>query len=221
MDSAHVSLVSLKMNDKGFEEYRCDKNTTLGLNLADLSKILKMAKGDDTMTIRAEEDSSSLIIIFENKTTERFAEFNLNLLNLDTQALGIPDTEYPTYIKMSSAEFVNLCKDFTALSDNVKIQVSEGVANFSINGKSGTGKITLKNNNAVKEESQITIVSQEDVCCSYGLQYLNSFAKASSLSNVVCINISSKFPLMIEYEIESMGFIKFYLAPKMEEDMTD
>ena len=47
--------------------------------------------------------------------TEKSGEFQLNLLNLDTQALGIPDTDYPTTIKMSSSEFVSLCRDFTSL----------------------------------------------------------------------------------------------------------
>ena len=30
MDSAHVSLVALKLNESGFESYRCDKPITLG-----------------------------------------------------------------------------------------------------------------------------------------------------------------------------------------------
>ena len=218
MDSAHVSLVSLKIQDTGFEEYRCDKNTTLGINLADFSKILKMAKPDDTLTLKAEEDNSYLSILFDNKKTEKIAEFQLNLLNLELQSLGIPETEYPTSIKMSSAEFVSLCRDFTTLSDSIKIEVKGEQVTFSIVGKSGNGKLTLKNNTAEKIEDQIIITNNEDVCCSYGLQYLNSFAKASSLSNVVTLNISAKFPLMIEYEIEEVGFIKFYLAPKMDEE---
>ena len=207
MDSAHVSLVSLKMNDTGFSEYRCDKNITLGINLVDLSKVLKLAKNGDTLTLKAEEESSSLTITFENSETERNAEFQLNLLNLDMQALGIPETEYPTYIKMSSGDFVALCKDFTSLSESVKVDIVDQVATFSISGKSGSGKVVMKTNNVEKAESQVSIVSHEDVSCSYGLQYLNSFAKASALSDIVTLNISSKFPLMIEYEIANMGFI--------------
>lgn len=68
MDSAHVSLVSLKINESGFEEYRCDKNITLGINLNDFSKIIKMAKSDDVLILKAEEDNSFLSITFENKS---------------------------------------------------------------------------------------------------------------------------------------------------------
>ena len=150
--------------------------------------------------------------------TEKSGEFQLNLLNLDTQALGIPDTDYPTTIKMSSSEFVSLCRDFTSLSDCVKIEVIDGKVTFSVIGKAGNGKYHLKNNNAEKIEEQVIIINKEDVCCSYGLQYLNSFSKASSLSNVVTLHISTKYPLMIDYEIEDLGFLKFYLAPKMEDE---
>ena len=146
------------------------------------------------------------------------AEFQLNLLNLDIHTLSIPDTEYPTSIKMSSTKFVSLCRDFTQLSDTLKIEVKEQKATFSINGKAGVEKIVMKNNNAEKLEDQITIVSDGEVSLSFGLQYLNSFAKASSLSDIVTLNISSIFILMIEYEMQDIGFIKFYLAPKMDED---
>ncbi len=137
---------------------------------------------------------------------------------MDAQALGIPDTEYPTEITMSSGEFVRLCRELTQLSESVRIEVEDGLAQFSFNGKAGAGRIKMKRNNAEKAEDQVEIKCDEEVNCSYGLQYLNSFAKASSLSNFVKLSLSKQFPLMIEYSIEKMGFVKFYLAPKMEDD---
>ena len=55
MDSTHISLVSLNMKE---EEYRCDKNTVLGLNLLDFGKVLKLIKPNDAMTIWANEENS-------------------------------------------------------------------------------------------------------------------------------------------------------------------
>jgi proliferating cell nuclear antigen len=122
---------------------------------------------------------------------------------------------------MSSAEFVRLCRELTQLAESVRIEVEDKLAIFSFAGKAGAGKIKMKKNNAEKSEDQIDIKCEEKVACSYGLQYLNSFAKASSLSNQVALYISSQFPLMIEYEIEQMGYVKFYLAPKMDDEVTD
>jgi proliferating cell nuclear antigen len=68
MDSAHVSLVSLQLNESGFEEFRCDKALTLGINLNDFSKILKMAQNDDIIILKADDENSFLNIIFNNKS---------------------------------------------------------------------------------------------------------------------------------------------------------
>ena len=57
MGSAYISLVSLNMKE---EEYRCDKNTVLGLNLLDFGKELKLIKPNDVMTIWANEENSFL-----------------------------------------------------------------------------------------------------------------------------------------------------------------
>jgi proliferating cell nuclear antigen len=70
MDSAHVSLVALKINEGAFEDYRCDKPLTLGINLSDFSKILKMAKNDDLMILSSDENTSSLSIVFDNKSKD-------------------------------------------------------------------------------------------------------------------------------------------------------
>ena len=39
MDSSHVALVTLNLSSDGFEEYRCDKQMTLGVSVANLAAI--------------------------------------------------------------------------------------------------------------------------------------------------------------------------------------
>jgi proliferating cell nuclear antigen len=43
MDTSHVCLVAFLLRADGFEHYRCDRALTLGLHLANFSKILKCA----------------------------------------------------------------------------------------------------------------------------------------------------------------------------------
>ena len=68
MDTVHVSFVSLNMKEESFEEYRCYKNTTLGLNLHDFGKVLKLEKPNDVMTISANEINSFLTIKLFNES---------------------------------------------------------------------------------------------------------------------------------------------------------
>ena len=67
MDSSHVALVTLNLSSDGFEEYRCDKSSlTLGLSVSNLSKIMKCGGNDDSITLSADDEPSSLNIKFEN-----------------------------------------------------------------------------------------------------------------------------------------------------------
>ena len=66
MDNSHVALVSLLLRSDGFEPYRCDRNLPLGINLNSLSKILKCAGNDDTITLKAEDTADVLSLVFES-----------------------------------------------------------------------------------------------------------------------------------------------------------
>lgn len=50
---------------------------------------------------------------------------------------------------------------------------------------------------------------------------MNSFAKATPLASQVTISLSSELPVVVEYKIAEMGYVRFYLAPKIEEDEAD
>jgi len=58
----------------------------------------------------------------------------------------------------------------------------------------------------------------EPVSLTFALRYMNSFTKATPLSSIVTISLSSDLPVVVEYKIAEMGYIRFYLAPKIEED---
>ena len=73
MDSSHVALVTMNLSSDGFEEYRCDKNSlTLGISIANLSKIMKCGGNEDSITLSAEDDPSSLNIRFQNLSKKIF-----------------------------------------------------------------------------------------------------------------------------------------------------
>lgn len=53
---------------------------------------------------------------------------------------------------------------------------------------------------------------------SYLFRYLNSFAKASGLSEKVQLSMSPDVPLVVEFKVQDIGYIRYYLAPKIEDD---
>ena len=66
MDNSHVSLVALMLRCDAFEPYRCDRNVTLGINMASMSKIVKCANNDDVITLQAKDTPDSVTFVFES-----------------------------------------------------------------------------------------------------------------------------------------------------------
>jgi proliferating cell nuclear antigen len=218
MDSSHVSLIHLMLKAGGFAKYRCDRAISLGINLDAMSKILKCAGNDDVVTIKAGEDDDSVTFVFESPKHDKMSEFQLKLLDINSDRLGIPDVKYQCAVSMSAAEFQRICRDLTILgTDSVTIDATKGSVKFSVSGDLGSGNITcLQNTDVDSDSDQATIIDlKEPVSLGFALRYLNSFAKATALSGAVSLSMSSDVPLVVEYTMEDLGSLRFYLAPKI------
>ena len=92
-------------------------------------------------------DSSSRFsigeLIFEDNKNEKYSEFNLNLLSLDSEQLAVPDTEYGSVVTMSSYEFARICKEMSQISETVNIETNKEHIRFSVTGEIAGGSVTL------------------------------------------------------------------------------
>ncbi|KAL8093564.1 proliferating cell nuclear antigen-like [Apium graveolens] len=219
MDSSHVALVALLLRSEGFEHYRCDRNISMGMNLGNMAKMLKCAGNDDIVTIKADDGGDVITFMFESPTQDKISDFEMKLMDIDSEHLGIPESEYEAIVRMPSAEFARICKDLSTIGDTVVISVTKEGVKFSTRGDIGTANIVCRQNTSVDKPEDATIIEmQETVSLTFALRYMNSFAKATPLANQVTISLSSELPVVVEYKIAEMGYIRYYLAPKIEED---
>jgi proliferating cell nuclear antigen len=143
----------------------------------------------------------------------------LKLMEIDGEQLGIPDTPYKSTIKMPAEEFQRIVRDLQVLGDTCTIACTKEGIRFSVSGNIGTGNIlTRANATADDDKNHVIIDMEEPVELNFALRYLAFFTKATPLSGSVIISMSPDVPVVIEYPIGEVGHIKFYLAPKIEED---
>lgn len=147
MDNSHVSLVSLTLRSDGFDKFRCDRNLSMGMNLASMAKILKCANNDDTLTMKAQDNADTVTFMFESQNQEKVSsrhthpfklhscavfdaflcsvfqvsDYEMKLMNLDQEHLGIPETNYACIVRMPSMEFARICRDLSQFGENVVI----------------------------------------------------------------------------------------------------
>nr|XP_043613179.1 proliferating cell nuclear antigen-like [Erigeron canadensis] len=219
MDSSHVALVSLLLRSEGFEHYRCDRNLSIGMNMGNMAKMLKCAGNDDIVTIKADDGGDSVTFMFESPNQDKIADFEMKLMDIDSEHLGIPESEYEAIVRMPSTEFARICKDLSTIGDTVVISITKEGVKFSTKGDIGTANIVCRQHTSVDNPEDATIIEMETpVSLTFALRYMNSFTKATPLASQVTVSLSSELPVVVEYKIAEMGYLRFYLAPKIEED---
>ena len=140
-------------------------------------------------------------------------------MEVNAEQLAIPDTEYKCTIKMNAEEFQRIVRDLQVLGDTCTISCTKEGIRFSVTGQMGTGNILLRANTATeKPEDSLTIDMEEPVELNFALRYLNFFTKATSLTKQVVLSMSPDLPMVVDYPIEDVGRIQYFLAPKIEDD---
>ncbi|MCJ1261952.1 hypothetical protein MMC22_001821 [Lobaria immixta] len=219
MDNSHIALVSMMLKAESFSPFRCDRNLALGINLSSLMKVLRCAQNDDILTLKAEDAPDVVNLVFESSESDRLSEYDIKLMDIDQEHLGIPDTEYAATISMPSTELQRICKDLSALSESVQIEATKEGIKFSCTGDIGNGAVTLRSHtNIDKPDLNVEISLSEPVALTFSLKYLVNFCKASALSGSVKLCLSNEVPLLVEYELASNSYLRFYLAPKIGDE---
>ena len=174
--------------------------------------------------------------MFESPNQEKVSDYEMKLMNLDQEHLGIPETDYACVIKMPAGEFARVVRDLSQFGESVVISCTKEGVKFSAAGDIGVGNIKLAQTaNVDKEEEAVSIEMQEPVTLTFATRsdkifssftseiislcrYLNMFTKASCLAPQVSLSMSPDVPLVVEYNIGDIGHIRYYLAPKIEDE---
>jgi proliferating cell nuclear antigen len=220
MDSSHVSLISVFLHCQGFEKFFCDKTVSLGVNLVSLYKILKCSSNEDSMTLIWKDDPETLSFIFESNSSDRISEFQLKLLQSNSEQLGIPDTNYSATVRLAASEYKRICNDLSGLGDSITLEISDDGIKFEVEGDIGNGVIHLKK--TIKEDNsdeRVHVELSEPVRMAFSMKYLQSFSKATILCDKITLKLAKEIPLQMEFNVESIGYVRYYLAPKIEKDM--
>ncbi|KZF25908.1 proliferating cell nuclear antigen [Xylona heveae TC161] len=219
MDNSHVALVSMMLKAESFSPFRCDRNIALGINLTSLTKVLRCAQNEDILTLKAEDAPDVVNLVFESSESDRISEYDIKLMDIDQEHLGIPETEYAATISMPSVEFQRICRDLMALSESVSIEATKEGVKFACTGDIGSGSVTLRSHSNVDNpDLNVNIDLSEPVALTFSLKYLVNFCKASGLSGTVKLCLSNEVPLLVEYALAGSSYLRFYLAPKIGDE---
>merc|ERR1711870_191396 len=196
-----------------------DRPTSLGINIESLAKILKMCGPTDSLKVRWQGGADTVGFQCESGSDDRIADFDLKLMQIESEHMEIPEQHYKVIAKLPSSEFQKICRDLKEFGETMQVSASKEGIKFSVQGDVGGGNVMLKPREAEKAEDKVTLTVREPVTATFALRYLVTFAKAAPLCGTVELGLGPDAPLLVKYDLETgdNGFMQFYLAPKIDE----
>lgn len=209
MSMSQVSLVNLTLLPAFFAKYVCQRHLVVGLKIDTLVKALKMGAADSALTIRT-DGRECVTLVFESPKTKRTTTVEIKMLEINSDAVDIPDPQPNCLVALPSAEFQSICRDFLAFGINVSIEVTSEYISFKTAGELGTTKVCLPIGS-----DGVDIRCAAPIVMEVSLAHLNLFTKATPLSRTVVLTMTAKEdPLRIGYTLRDGdgGRLCYYLG---------
>jgi proliferating cell nuclear antigen len=216
MDTTHTVLVHLKLDASKFEYYTCSKKVSIGVNMMNLHKLIKTINSNDILTLFVEQnDINHLGIKIENGDKNTKTTYKLDLLDLDNNKIFIQPAEFNSVITLPSSDFQKICRDMHNLAEYIEIKNIGSQIMFTCNGDFCNQETIISDSDSVKFNG-VQEPSENIVQGVYNLKYLVLFTKCTNLCNTVDLYLKNDYPLIVKYDVASLGEIKLCLAPQQQ-----
>ncbi len=99
---------------------------------------------NDIITMRADDDGDKLTLMFENEKQDRISDFDLKLMSIESEHLGIPEQTYSAEVVLPSSQYQGIVRDLATIGDTVQLSVTKEGIKFTASGDIGTANVTLR-----------------------------------------------------------------------------
>lgn len=219
MDKTHTILVHLYLAASNFEFYECKKEKIIiGVNMFHLFKLINSIDNDDTLTIYIENADyfdgivSHLALKFENGEIKQCKTQKLKLIEPEQDELAVPDVKFSSIINLPSSYFQKIIRDLSNISEKLEIKSVGNELIFKCQGQWATAEIHI----AESDDSMKFILKQDSskvIQGEFSLKNLGYFIKCTNLCPQIEVYLENDLPLVLKYNVASLGEIKLGLVP--------
>jgi proliferating cell nuclear antigen len=218
-DKTHTILVNVILYANRFEKYVClpDKIIVCA-NTLHLFRVISTMSNDDTLSMYIENCDyhdgivSHLGLQYDNGDIKQCYSQKLRLIEPDNEELIVPDIEYSTIINLPTTDFQKIIRDLNGISDRIEIKSVGNDLIFSCDGNFANSRIYRSesdgNMNFIQKLDASVVIQGE-----FSLKSLSHFIKCTPLCSHLEMYLGNDLPLIVKYDVASLGEIKLCLAP--------
>jgi len=218
MDKSHTILAHLYLAAQNFEFYECKKEKIIiGVNMFHLFKLINSIDNDDTLTMYIENSDyvdgivSHLALKFENGEIKQCKTQKLRLIEPEPEELQYPDVKFSSIINLPSVDFQKIIRDLSCISDKLEIKSVGNELIFKCSGQFASAEI----HRAESDGSMGFILKQDSskvIQGEFSLKNLGYFIKCTNLCQQIEVYLENDLPLVVKYDVASLGSIKLCLS---------
>tara|TARA_B100001093_G_scaffold518769_1_gene604842 strand:- start:1675 stop:2475 length:801 start_codon:yes stop_codon:yes gene_type:complete len=225
MDSSHISLFEFKMVPSWFDVYEVEGTDTLGVHCSLLFTVFDCIEEGQHIEILRKRGSDTFNVNLAGSGYQK--EFQLGTIDIETEMMSIPEMEYDADIKMVSKDFSDLIGQVSKFGQDVNVKCNDKIELIGSSEELGKIKIIIEDDNIISYE----VVEDCDLEMAYAIEFIKRFTQFSNINSEVYVHFSMNSPMKVCYNLDTWmendgddedekinNFIRFYLAPKMDED---
>merc|ERR1739849_35642 len=131
-----------------------------------------MCGASDSLKLRADTAADHVSFQCESSGDDRIADFDLKLMQIESEHMEIPEQQYKVTVKMPSGEFQKICRDLKEFGETMTLTATKEGLKFSVTGDVGAGNVFIKPRDSDKPEERVIVTVHENVTSNFALRYL-------------------------------------------------
>ncbi|MFX0014841.1 MAG: hypothetical protein ACFFB2_00425 [Promethearchaeota archaeon] len=221
MDKSRFAMVDLKIQPAYFtDEFICDKEYLVTIQMQDLRKILQRARKDDTLTLELDESNDTFNFLYEGLVKRRFV---LPLTMAEENVLPDPTAlKHDAQAKLRGGALTEFIKDAAIIGGSIKITAETGKLTFSSSQDKREVRIEILSGS---DESEAFDITAEDLCSAlYSIDTFKNLILVDQAFSSVQLAFSTDHPLKLVYENAegiTLGYLLAPMQPEVEEEEED
>lgn len=217
-DDSVSNLVDINLAKDGFAEFYGSEMTRIGMNLDTFNQVLQIGFAGDHLTLQNDAGDENLKVTFQSPSEDRQSDFEVRLIDTSTMDTFEPPPLKPDFtVKMNSAVLRKLINGYQSMNPTgVTMTVSSGQLTLTVLGvELLDGKVS--HTITEQEGHELRIEQHGDIAemiQSFDLRSWVNFCRNASISNLVTIYFQAEDPCVVEYDLNDLGHMRFYVAQK-------
>ncbi len=208
-DRAMVAVIDMKILSTAFDEYKCEGEELLGVNMAGLAAVMKRVKPNDKLILEKETGDNKFTITIKGDGTRRFV---IPLIDVKTEKPPIDKLAFTGRVELESRLVEDGIADADVISDAVILEANGQSFAIKAKGDVSFASMELKKS----DKGLLDLKAEGNIRAQYPLEYLKKMIKAAKLSEQMVIEFGTDYPVRIGFRSIDKMELNFVLAPRVE-----